>query len=91
MAEVATEIAKKMEEKAETPVTVAPTKAVEASEAETKVTVTPPKTVETTKKPAGEEVKPTETSSLVGKLETDVEIDLGPRLNHLIRESDNSV
>ncbi|KAF8046970.1 hypothetical protein N665_3289s0004 [Sinapis alba] len=77
MAEVATETAMKMEEKAETPVTVAPTKAVEAAraeEAETKVTVAPPKTGEATNKLAGEEVKPTETSSLVGKLETDVEI-----------------
>ncbi|KAL0664734.1 hypothetical protein Bca4012_101572 [Brassica carinata] len=57
MAEAATEIAKKMEEEEETPVTVAPTKKVEA-----------------TSKPAEEEVKTTETSSLLGKLEAYVEI-----------------
>ncbi|KAG2281488.1 hypothetical protein Bca4012_049966 [Brassica carinata] len=77
MADVATEIAKKMEEKAEPSVTVAPTKTVVAAtaeEAETKVMVTPPKAVEATNKSAEDEVKPTETSSLVGKLETDVEI-----------------
>lgn len=77
MADVATEIAKKMEEKAEPSVTVAPTKTVEAAtaeEAETKVMVAPPKAVEATNKSAEDEVKPTETSSLVGKLETDVEI-----------------
>ncbi|RID74861.1 hypothetical protein BRARA_B01938 [Brassica rapa] len=77
MADVATEIAKKMEEKAEPSVTVAPTKTVEAAtaeEAETKVMVAPPKAVEATNKSVEDEVKPTETSSLVGKLETDVEI-----------------
>ncbi|CAF2063922.1 BnaC06g31980D [Brassica napus] len=77
MAEAATEIAKKMEEKEETPVTVAPTKTVEATsaeEGETKVTVAPPEKVEATSKPAEEEVKTTETSSLLGKLEAYVEI-----------------
>ncbi|KAJ0241171.1 hypothetical protein HA466_0216200 [Hirschfeldia incana] len=77
MAEAATEIAKKMEEKEEMPVTVAPTKTVEATnaeEAETKVTVAPPKKVEATNKPAEEEMKTTETSSLLGKLEAYVEI-----------------
>ncbi|KAL0807439.1 PREDICTED: MLP-like protein 43 [Brassica oleracea var. oleracea] len=77
MAEAATEIAKKMEEKEETPVTVAPTKTVEATsaeEGETKVTVAPPEKVDATNKPAEEEVKTTETSSLLGKLEAYVEI-----------------
>ncbi|KAJ0241172.1 hypothetical protein HA466_0216210 [Hirschfeldia incana] len=77
MAESATEIDKKMEEKEETPVTVASTKKVEATcteEAETKVTVAPPKKVEATNKPVEEEVKTTETSGLLGKLEAYVEI-----------------
>ncbi|CAH8308480.1 unnamed protein product [Eruca vesicaria subsp. sativa] len=77
MAEAATEIAKKMEEKVERPVTVAPTKTVEAgraAEADTAVTVAPPEKVETTNKPKEEEVKTTETSSLLGKLEAHVEI-----------------
>ncbi|KAF2594787.1 hypothetical protein F2Q70_00045227 [Brassica cretica] len=77
MAEAATEIAKKMEEKEETPVTVAPTKTAEATsaeEGETKVTAAPPEKVDATNKPAEEEVKTTETSSLLGKLEAYVEI-----------------
>lgn len=77
MAEAAPEIAKKMEEKQETPVTVAPTKTVEATSAEAaeiKVTVAPPEKVDATSKPAEEEVKTTETSRLLGKLEAYVEI-----------------
>ncbi|CAH2066646.1 unnamed protein product [Thlaspi arvense] len=78
MAGAATEIAKNMEEKEEAPVTVAPTKTVDAAgagEAETTVIkVAPPKTAEVENKPAEEEVKTTDTTSLVGKLETDVEI-----------------
>ncbi|CAA7022435.1 unnamed protein product [Microthlaspi erraticum] len=72
MAEAATEIAKTVGENAEKTVTVAPTNLVK--ETETTVTVATPKTVEATNKPAEEEVKTKETSSLVGKLETEVEI-----------------
>ncbi|CAN7130009.1 unnamed protein product [Brassica rapa subsp. narinosa] len=67
-----------MEDKVETPVTVAPTMTVEttsAEEAETKVAVArPPKKVEATNKQAEEEVKTTETSSLFGMVEAYVEI-----------------
>lgn len=79
MAEVTTEIAKKVEQQ------VAPTKIAEAAkveEAETTVIVTPSQMVEGTKKPVEEEVKKTETSSLVGKLEADVEIKASADMFH---------